>query len=117
MNIDSLLTDNLSEKNVEKGSGDGTQSRMHPQLERLNSEYIKENENSSIGNISEDGSGNGDFDVDSEFTLQVEQMSKRQTNHGKKFEPNSPTRRQSAHARMMSPSMLDQLKSQFGGKD
>jgi hypothetical protein len=86
-----------------------------PQLERLNTEWMNENENSSIGNISEEGEKILEFDEDSEFTIEVKKMKDRQLDNQSRFMSiGNVSRRASAHARMTSPDVLGQFKSKFG---
>jgi hypothetical protein len=113
--MDSLLADTEKAGAGDKSSYPDFKGKILPQLERLNTEYIMEHENSSIGNISEEGERILDFDEDSEFTVKVNEMKQRQTDKASGFNSlGSTSRRQSAHARMMSPDVLGQLKSKFG---
>lgn len=86
-----------------------------PQLERLNSEWMTENENSSIGNISSEGEKMLEFDQDSEFTIELKKMKARQLDKGGSLKSiGNLSRRASAHARMMSPDVPGHFKSKFG---
>lgn len=86
-----------------------------PQLERLNSEWMTENENSSIGNITSEGEKILESDQDSEFTFEVKKMKARQLDKGGSLKSIAKiSRRASAHDRMMTPDVLGHLKSKFG---